>query len=511
MVSPGVFAPVLDETTLLPIEFPNGRAAANRAQILSSTTGKKYQPRRIKTDTNWRAREQARFDDGSYEPLPWINERWWRDNVDFHRDHFAHVSTDQPGKIAFTESEQRGATDTQTRMKAGKYLTRFFAGILTKEQIAKIASEFAARYEENVLLFAETADEIEEVYRNGPHSCMSNEDYRRTQGWGRGGSFSSPFHPVRVYAAGDLKVAYIQHDGHVTGRTLVFPKNKTHSRVYGDYYRMRELLAAQGYEFGDPIGARLVRHFDESMNTMVLPYLDKGTESGMGSLAAVDRGSHLEIIYDDGSQPKMFRGCNLNGYGSPVEYSVAFDEEEDDDGYQCDRCGDWFDDDDDLRSVINEGRWCEHCRDNYGFYCEGYGRWHSNDREISYTLSNGQVVSERYFDSHCFTCDFDSEHYYNEDAVEMANGERWYIANFRENGFTCDMTGRRYPNEERVDMANGQVWSQKYFDRYGFACTECGENFPLNHQHPNQDETCRSCGASAELLPATAEASAEHT
>ena len=110
--------------------------------------------------------------------------------------------------VAFTEDAAKGAADRQTRLKVGVYLTRYFGDVLSSDAIRDIATAFTAEREEHTIMFAATADEIERVYTSGPHSCMAHA----------ASDYASSIHPVRVYAAGDLQVAYIERDGNITAR-----------------------------------------------------------------------------------------------------------------------------------------------------------------------------------------------------------------------------------------------------------------------------------------------------
>ena len=86
--------------------------------------------------------------------------------------------------------------------------------------------------EYTTLLFAETADEIEHVYKTGPYSCMSGREAYQN----------------RAYAGPDLAVAYLKVDGVIIARTLVWPAKKVHSRLYGDATHLDVALKKAGYK-----------------------------------------------------------------------------------------------------------------------------------------------------------------------------------------------------------------------------------------------------------------------
>ena len=72
---------------------------------------------RVEAANTWKAREAQRFADGTYTPLPWANEDWFKDRH-AEMNHFAHVSVEDPGKIAFTRDNNYGAANVKTRMSA---------------------------------------------------------------------------------------------------------------------------------------------------------------------------------------------------------------------------------------------------------------------------------------------------------------------------------------------------------------------------------------------------------
>ncbi len=120
---------------------------------------------------DWRERERALFADGTYTALPWEDIGFWRGST-AEAEHYAHVSTADPSKIAYTPSGKHGAADRQVRMKPGKYLNKYFGDVLTAAQIASFAGKFAEANEQHELHIAEEPDECARVYIDGPRSCM---------------------------------------------------------------------------------------------------------------------------------------------------------------------------------------------------------------------------------------------------------------------------------------------------------------------------------------------------
>jgi hypothetical protein len=284
----------------------------------------------------WRAREAKRLADGTYSPLPW--------SLEPIADHFAHISIDKGSMVAFTPDEAKGMVDVQVRMKPGRYLTKFYPN-LTGDEVRTLACELDAA---NAVRFAETADDMETVYTNGPSSCMSHDAY----------DYSSPIHPVRVYAAGDLAVAFLSsvaigEDGfRASARALCWPDKKLYGRIYGDSDRLAPALAALGYEEGDLDGAK-VRKMAHG-NGYVLPYID-------GCQSVTDHGSHFVI---GGGEIDANETNGLSAEAEPEgEYCEYYEEHRDEETYsvQVSAC-DWQ-------------TWCETAVENHAVRMYGGGRW----------------------------------------------------------------------------------------------------------------------------------------
>jgi hypothetical protein len=312
-----------------PRVFASGAAAAQFATMFTrASMGRKYKPKAI-VDDNWMVREDKRMGDGTYIKLPWMDEPWFRrPETDLH---FAHVSKERDGMVAYTTDPAKGAQDVQARMKPGRYLERFYGDRLTHQQIYELAKVFVGLFEDNVLLLAHTREEIRTVYEEGPGSCMSHKarDFA-----------CAPVHPSEVYAAGDLAVAYVRRNGAITARALVWPEKKIASRVYGDETRLWSLLEAAGYRETTRYfyGAKLLRIVSPNHTTyLVMPFVD-------GDYGVKDMGDHL-VLGRDG-QSDMSTGPT-NGVTGPVRALMnnnnmnerVDDDNDDNDGVEYDDCG----------------------------------------------------------------------------------------------------------------------------------------------------------------------------
>ena len=57
----------------------------------------------------------------------------WADKLPAIPDHYAHLSTANPGLIAFTDTPEKAAADIQTPIKPGRYLARFYPNLASHE------------------------------------------------------------------------------------------------------------------------------------------------------------------------------------------------------------------------------------------------------------------------------------------------------------------------------------------------------------------------------------------
>jgi hypothetical protein len=330
----------------------------------------------------WEKREYCRFEYDIYKRPP----SWFpRTNP----DHYVHVSTENPLFLAYTPDEAKGRADRQVRIKPGKYLQKFHPDV----DVAALAARWAAEFGPLELKIACSADEIEEVYVNGPGSCMS---YRQFQG--------VPMHPARVYADGDLRVAYIYREGRVTARTLIWPERKIYGRVYGDYERLTPLLHDAGYSptsEGDYAfeGARLGRH--PHGNGFILPYVD-------WHHWVEDDGTHLVIS----RRRTSINTQTASGTTNTWWFCPYYDE--------------WTDPDD-RREVFNDNTgdyeiWSGPRVQAEAFQCASSGRYFARTSHNAIELSDGQLVHLNYI-HHIWTCAGSGRQFIHAPGTHLPNGD----------------------------------------------------------------------------------------
>jgi hypothetical protein len=184
-------------------------------------------------------------------------------------------------------------------------------------------------------------------------------------------------------------VAYItadnQADGHIKARAVCWPERKVYVRVYGDVEQMQRAMTDLGYTQTERalVGARIRRIEDENGNGHIIPYVDKGVQSGGGSLHAKTDASDDKYwrINDEGYGVNTYCGYENKGV------TDSSDEDDDDEDYTtCDDCGARVHSDDDQYTIGYHGdrTVCGSCIDEY---TSAIGR-----RGEEYYVSNDNVT-----------------------------------------------------------------------------------------------------------------------
>lgn len=373
----------------------------------------------------WKAREAARFADGTYTPLPWANEAWFKDKNDLY-GHFAHVSTEEPGMIAYTVDNTNGRANRKTRVKPGKFLRDYYYDLQYQPRVETgavnvhgikttvCALEHAARTftltygTPEKLCFDSTPEGITNIYKRGPESCMSHKD----------SNYKCEGHPTRIYGAGDLSIAWTEdHKGHITARALVWPDKKLTGRIYGDFTSLQAALTDEGYAESDNYaleGARLLKIADG--NGYVMPYLDGRCTYHQGADQA---------YFILGRDPLNKARSMEAGYTHGLSYDVENeDEDEDEDGYQydytCEHCDEGPNETYTVlvpsrRNGTHEQIWCESCMSNHTFECTESGDTYANTVP-HVTIVSGDTVASCNLDNY-FCCAIDGEYYHNDDSA----------------------------------------------------------------------------------------------
>lgn len=284
---------------------------------------------------------------------------WFVPHADVHFPML--VERDEVAMVSFFENERKLEADRRTEMRVGRYVRRFNGGKLKDEEVEQIAASSDVKLRGNRVKITQDANEIEDVYVNGPNTCMSEDAY----GYDTGG-----IHPARVYAGPDLGIAYIGEPDDPSSRCVVWPEKKRYGRIYGDETRMEQMLRNMGYESGSMRGAR-VRLIECDQGT-VMPYVDNINGARIdGNYAVLGEGHDLDT-------------SNTNGLGS------------DSNRVMCEHCDDTVDANDTTTVYSNRydcETWCDSCRSDDATYCSYFDEYVRDDLMADVIDSNGHSDS----------------------------------------------------------------------------------------------------------------------
>lgn len=433
----------------------------------------------------WQEREERMFTAEVYQPPVWHTEKFWDEWGRFFKEHFVHISLNDPTGVAYTEDARKGEADRQTHIRPGKYLQRFLgAGAdglieygplkgqeakITKQQIAFYSSWHSSGnrpFTDDVLAFAEDEDEIVRVYEDGPKSCM------------QGGCWNDEDHPVRVYAGGGLAVAYLTSvSGDVIGRALCWPAKQVFGRVYptpeghysrpGDrekYDQMMARLKALGWtsitERSNVLNGALLRNLTDCGGDTIMPYLDN--DYGVREVHhegqwwwAMDRDEHHQ--------------CNTDGtYCHPDDDEPSYD-------WSCDHCDEGMYDDSDRYTVYRRWRsdptpsrpgrgwgygemsYCQSCYDYNTFYCEGSEEHYDDSHTEQIQCGHNSYERNYFFANGGYQCSWSDEFFLadEETPIALANGAVVAECNVEEASFVCLWDGQRWPKDYASEVVPG--------------------------------------------------------
>ena len=350
---------------------PNGGSGFGWARIVRPATWQEVSARRLSL-CEW------------VRPV-WSNEVFWINRPTALHQHFAHISTDDATMISFTPDDAKGEANRQTRMKPGRYLNKFFPDLGAK-RIAFMAEWWVSGSRpvvaaEGTMALATTGPEIVEVYEADISSCMNSMDC------------------VRVYAAGDLAVAYwTDGEGETVARALCWPEKSIYGRVYpcpDDETEGHErsfgtalvqAMEAKGWTSarltrGGFNGARILKIEDHDEGGYVMPYLDHGY--------GVDDAGCEWVMSSNADH-----SCDSTSGAICVE--PAYD-------WTCDHCDEGQHDDSHSTEVVTyfrdgtprgEQYWCQSCVEYHSFHCEGL------EAQVSDNVDSVEVDGQTYAEPH---------------------------------------------------------------------------------------------------------------
>lgn len=379
--------------------FAKGADAAKAAKAAASS-GVKAQCRRIAQAGDWRGDMAKRLFSGELMPLP---EKWDLEPI---KDHFAHLATIDRSKIGYIDTEEHGIINKATVLTPGRYISRFYPEIDDDKRRHLIAAIDPS----GEIYFAWTPEEIEDVYKDGPSSCMDGEhDFGDLPCW-----------PTDPYGAGDLAVAFTRNkDGDIQSRAVCWPEKKIFGRIYGDYQRMKAAMEAEGYTWmreqndvgGNKkkqvfIGAKLLkipadRGYDHEY---VMPYFDD-------IKVAIDMGDHF-LTAEQGELGKTWIASGSS-----------------DDG------------------VATLQRMCP--KRNVAVKVTEMRFVHGVDEEWSQDAIR--------YDS--FVCGGSGKIWPHEYKVIMGGGVSWSKEHFAEHGEFCEVTKKNWPKKDMVQLGDKRMHS----------------------------------------------------
>jgi len=359
--------------------YDKGSEAAKFAKVLTDRLGKKVQPRRIAQAGDWREREAEKVANGTVTRLP---TAWDLPPI---KDHFAHVHSGN--LIGFIESEELGVIGRVTAITAGRYISRFYPDVADDHRRRLIAAIDPS----GEVRFATTPDEITQIYKEGPGSCMDAKE-------SHGSFFDYPCWPTAPYGAGDLAVAYtLNSQGRIQSRCVCWPARKLFGRCYGDIQRMEAAMTAEGYEnlrAGPSVdwkkldGAKLLKVPSKAPFEYVMPYFDD-------IKFAVDIGDHFVTAVAEPEGAPGVRFCKTGGTtGLAPIYRW------------CPRLKTFRPEEDGFVFVNGPNiEWSDEAISAHTFVCDATGEvWPIEHRVLVYENGKRKSWSKTYFDQHGEYC-----------------------------------------------------------------------------------------------------------
>lgn len=308
--------------------------------------------------------------------------------------HYAHVDPTDYTLIRFYDSERNFERDVYTRLKVGRYIARYLPEL--KDEVNALSAAWGAFFKPMELKFARTADEVEEVYSKteGMGSCMGKpvEFFKKSVG--------IHMHPMRYIGDSDLSVGYIEREGRIVARTLVWEEKKLYNyRIYGDEVRLREAFRQAGFttKTSWPFAGARIRYIPLGKGYLAGSVDGHSCGTIEGEFIRLDPKGKTPVTTTQG-------GFNVGRYCDVVKEYLPTSE----------------------FIVVNNEYWSKaKCRQN-GFICDFNGTYHPLDQR-----------------------------------VEMANGNLWSERSFKSYGMVCAGNGLNYPNSEMISI-KGLQYSKQY-------------------------------------------------
>lgn len=175
------------------------------------------------------------------------------------------------GMLARPDSPVRWEQDRFAHQRPGRFLNQWCKGVMNPDMVRSF-SESMLR-EKLSLSITTDQDKIEDIYVNGPSSCMSRPASEFTD------EFASP-HPARAYGGNPrIGLAYIEKaGGGYSARTVVNIEKKLYGHGgYGMMESLRYMLDLEGYSVCDgPLDGEYLTPVwsDRDNDVLLVPYID---------------------------------------------------------------------------------------------------------------------------------------------------------------------------------------------------------------------------------------------
>jgi len=182
--------------------------------------------------------------------------------------HYMHSDPKNPQQVRFIANAADAERLRWTSMLPGRYLNKFFPH-LDSEVVKEMATSYMAARAPAEFCLATTQDDIIDVYRKGPTSCMSHPLT----------NYETHIHPVAAYASPDVAIAYIRRGDRIIARSVTNMKTKQYTRIYGDAIRFEMAAKEHGFSAnGTLAGCRLpvIHNERDGKPGYIVPYIDGG-------------------------------------------------------------------------------------------------------------------------------------------------------------------------------------------------------------------------------------------
>jgi hypothetical protein len=367
--------------------------------------------------------------------------------------HFTIVSHSDPLMISFFADDEKGMLNKRTKMSPGKYLKKYYSHKYNDRQIEEYANKHKEYFSPAKIHWANTPEEIEAVYtmpHSGFTSCMQYATHRFN---------SKPYHPARIYGAGDLSVAYITNkDGYLIARALVWKEKNLVGRVYGDSFVFRAALAGAGINTKSDVsnydylgGAKLLKltiNYDGN-DTIVAPYIDGRYRylADMGDHLTIDVDGKYHAEWTDGlARERPF--CQYsNTYTSRSLMTVWVWQES-------------------TKEYIRQNWSEEYHSETVTDRLEGARYSRANNKLVSFKSGRSGELMDRFraedpkrYSRYFFTSDYSGETFYDVDYMVRIGGKTYALFEAEKIAFKSDYDNIWYLNEVGKELVSNQTWT----------------------------------------------------